>query len=124
MYLLRSFVQQNKGVPDEFDDKTLLSNFAAAEVRRNWDVEELWEQKSQCWSYTLYGTSSDCVPRWGGGSDRYHRADGNCWTGTVLVAMGWFTLYFHSYDHTHSKILGFAQLRTNKIICCEFVCLL
>lgn len=45
MYSLRSFVQQNKGMPGKFDDKTLLSNFAATEARRNWDVEELWEQK-------------------------------------------------------------------------------
>lgn len=41
-------------------------------------------------------------PRWGGGSDRYHRADRN-WTGTVLVLMGCFALYFHRYDHTQQN---------------------
>lgn len=47
-------------------------------------------------------------------AETYHRGDGNCWTGTVLV---WgIVLHCSSIGRVIlRKILGFAELRTNKI---------
>lgn len=56
MYLLGSFVQQNKGMPNNFDDETFLSNFAATEARqrKNLDVGELQEQKCSFTVLVIY----------------------------------------------------------------------